>query len=55
MGRTEANNASAYLRAGQPKEATTALENYWRLQHLTEDQVASLIYPRYSGDIILLA
>jgi hypothetical protein len=55
MGRTSAIYAMTYLRARQPDQALKAIEKCWKLQGLTEKQIAASRYPKHSGDIILLA
>ena len=55
MARTYAILAMTSLRAGNPDHALDALTNCWRLQGLTEDEVARSKYPKHSGDIVLLA
>lgn len=55
MGRTQAIYAMSYLRAGQPRKALAALQHCWKLQNLTEGQVARSKYPEHSGDIVLLS
>ncbi|KAJ5326461.1 Tetratricopeptide-like helical [Penicillium brevicompactum] len=55
MARTHAIYAMTYLRAGRPGEALEALEKYWLLQNLTEEQIINSEYPKHSGDIVLLA
>lgn len=55
MGRTDAIYALAYLRAEEPDRAFGALSSCWRLQGLTEKEVAGSEYPKHSGDIVLLA
>ena len=55
MARTFAILAMTHLRAGNPDEALSALKNCWRLQNLTEEQIALSKYPKHSGDIVLLS
>ncbi|EFQ99406.1 hypothetical protein MGYG_02418 [Nannizzia gypsea CBS 118893] len=55
MGRTQAIYALTYLRGDQPEDSLKALHHCWKLQNLTEEQVAQSKYPKHSGDIMLLA
>lgn len=55
MARTLAIFAMTYLRAKMPAKALTALKDCWRLQNLTEEQIAQSKYPKHSGDIVLLS
>lgn len=55
MGRTQAIYALTYLRGGRPEDSLKALRQCWKLQNLTEEQVAQSKYPKHSGDIMLLA
>ncbi|KAJ6447148.1 coxI translation protein CYA5 [Purpureocillium lavendulum] len=55
MSRTEAIRAMTCLRAGQPSAALDALRECWKLQGLTQEQIATSRYPKHSGDIVLLA
>ncbi|WEW59212.1 hypothetical protein PRK78_004681 [Emydomyces testavorans] len=55
MARTNAIYAMTYLRAQKPDEALAALKECWRLQRLTQAQIADSKYPKHSGDILLLA
>ncbi|KAI9841861.1 MAG: hypothetical protein M1837_000331 [Sclerophora amabilis] len=55
MGRTNAIFAMTFLRAGKPDQALGALKDCWRLQDLTEEEVALSNYPKHSGDIVLLS
>lgn len=55
MARTVFCLAMNHLRNHDPDRALTALKHCWKLQGLTEEQVAVSRYPKHSGDIVLLA
>lgn len=55
MARTYAIYAMTYLRAEKPTEALEALNHCWKLQNLTQDEIAASRYPKHSGDIVLLS
>ncbi|KAI9765919.1 MAG: hypothetical protein M1840_007060 [Geoglossum simile] len=53
--RTCAILAMTYLRAHNPDQALTALNDCWRLQNLTREEISASKYPKHSGDIVLLS
>ncbi|KAB5575359.1 tpr repeat-containing protein [Coniochaeta sp. 2T2.1] len=55
MARTLAIQSLACLRAGLPDQALTAIQECWRLQGMTQEQIEASRYPKHSGDIMLLA
>lgn len=55
MARTDAILAMTHLRAGNAEQALETIQDCWRLQGLTEDQVEKSRYPKHSGDIVLLS
>ncbi|KAL8908947.1 MAG: hypothetical protein Q9207_000523 [Kuettlingeria erythrocarpa] len=55
MARTNAILAMTYLRAGNAEQALQTIQDCWRLQGLTKDQLEKSRYPKHSGDIVLLS
>lgn len=55
MARTCAILAMTSLRAGNPDHALEALNDCWRLQNLTQDDISISKYPKHSGDVVLLS
>ncbi|EFW99250.1 tpr repeat-containing protein [Grosmannia clavigera kw1407] len=55
MSRTLAIRSMACLRDGQADNALDAIQQCWKLQDMTQDQIATSQYPKHSGDIVLLA
>lgn len=55
MARTNAILAMTHLRAGNAEQALKAIQDCWRLQGMTEDQLEKSRYPKHSGDIVLLS
>lgn len=55
MARTNATIAMTHLQAGNAEQALKAIQGFWRLRDMSEENLETSKYPIHSGDMVLLS